>query len=185
MSTETPVHAKKQMSFSVLDDGRIMATFGPNLDPVYLGVNEVPEESQIKAIVEGLISRLRGFTSALEGDDRTPENLRTAVIKGADFLRSGGWKVERASGEGVQSFTQEIRAAHLFRKMKADAAGKEFSESLADVSALWEGLSEEQQKLVKATPRYQQALATIKAEDAAKRAAKMAKKAETSEDVDF
>jgi len=91
---------KRQMSFSVLDDGRIEASFGDNVPSLFLNPAEVPEATQLLAISEGLISRTRGYVSRLEGDDRTPENMAAAVAKGfaneyriAFLIKHDGWPV--------------------------------------------------------------------------------------------
>ena len=193
--SDTPVTTnKRQMSFSVLDDGRIEAAFGDSVEPLYLNPADVPEAVQLLAISEGLISRTRGYVSRLEGDDRTPENMRLAVEKGFSNLMAGIWKLERGEGGGSVDFTIEVEAAWLFRKMKAESKGEAFTETLSDTKALWDSLTDDvkdadgkvtekgQKSVVKALPRYQQALAQIKAQRAAAKAAKLAKKADEAEE---
>lgn len=169
---------KKQMSFSVLEDGTIQATFGEGIDPLRLHPEEVPEQTRMAAITEGLISRTRGYTSKLEGAERTPENLRIQVEKGFNALRAGVWKIER---EATEVFTVEIEAAHLFRKLKAASKGEAYSETVEQVAEIWAKLTDEQKATVKALPRYQQAMAEIKAQRALERARKLAKKADEAE----
>lgn len=206
MTTETQTTTpKKQMSLSYLTEtGQVMATFVDNSEPLYIGIDEVPEDSRIKALVGGIMANLRGATSKLEGENRTPANLRTAIAQRMTDIRAGQWTTERAPGEAGESYTIEQEAAWLFRKLKAEAANKEFTETLAEVAELWDSLTDDpkgadgkplkdengkvilgQKGQVKATPRYQQALAQIKARRAAEKAEKMAKKAAAAEDVDF
>lgn len=194
MTEPTTTGTKRQMSFSVLDDGRIEASFGGNVPSQYLNPAEVPEATQLLAISEGLISRTRGYVSRLEGEDRTPENMAVAVAKGFANLLAGIWKLERGEGGGSTDFTIEVEAAWLFRKMKAESKGEAFTETLADTKALWDSLTDDvkdesgkvvtkgQKSTVKALPRYQQALAQVKAERAQAKAAKLAAKADQAEE---
>lgn len=191
--TQTPTPSKKQMSFSVLDSGEIEASFGPDIEPLRLNPADVPEAVQLLAISEGLISRSRGYVSRLEGEDRTPENMRAQVLKAFDNLRAGIWKLERGEGGGSADFTIEIEAAWLFRKMKAEAKNETFTETLGETAAMWGQLTDDekdadgkviakgQKSQVKALPRYQQALAQVKARRAAEKAAKLAAKADADE----
>lgn len=206
MTTETQTTTpKKQMSLSYLaETGQVMATFVDNSEPLYIGIDEVPEDSRIKALVGGIMANLRGATSKLEGENRTPANLRTVIAQRMVDIRAGQWTTERTPGEAGETYTIEQEAAWLFRKLKAKAANKEFTETLAEVAELWDSLTDDpkgadgkplkdengkvilgQKGQVKATPRYQQALAQIKARRAAEKAEKMAKKAAAAEDVDF
>lgn len=185
--------SKRQMSFSVLDDGTIKATFGENVEPVSLNPSEVPEATQLAAITEGLISRARGYTSKLQDKDRTPENLRAAIVKAFENLRAGVWKVERVAGDGTPEYTVEVEAAFVFRQLRAAAKGEEYTGTIAEVAAEWEQLTEDvkdstgkvieqgQRSKVKALPRYQQALAQVKARRAQEKAARLAKKADDEE----
>ena len=190
--TATP---KKQMSFSVLDSGEIEASFGPNVEPLRLNpYDELPDEVKNLAMPEGVISRLRGYVSRLEGSERTPENMRAQVSKGMDNLRAGVWKLERGEGGGKAEFTVEVEAAWLFRKMKAEAKGENFTETIGETATMWAALTDDekdadgkvvtkgQKSQVKALPRYQQALAQVKARRAAEKAAKLAKKADEAEE---
>lgn len=185
--------SKRQMSFSVLDDGTIKATFGENVEPVSLNPSEVPEATQLAAITEGLISRARGYTSKLQDKDRTPEALRAAIVKAFENLRAGVWKVERVAGDGTPEYTVEVEAAFVFRQLRAAAKGEEYTGTIAEVAADWEQLTEDtkgadgkvteqgQRSKIKALPRYQQALAQVKARRAQEKAARMAKKADDDE----
>ena len=183
-TSEKPAEKTRQMSFTPLDDGTVRADFGPGLDPLIFSPQNVPEAPHAPAMVEGFLSRLRGHTSRLTGDDRTPENLRAAIEKGIASLYAGNWKIERvAAGE---DFSQEVRAAFVYRQMKAAAQNVEFTDTLASVNEAWQGLTEEQKKQLKATARYQLALAQVKAEDAAKKqAALLAKLAKEDADAGF
>ena len=188
-ATETPEtegtkHSGRQMSFTVLEDGRIQAAFGEGIDPLFLSPSEVPEQIQLAAITEGLISRARSYTSKLIGAEaRTGAALREVIGKAFDNLRAGSWKVERVAAEG--SYTIEVRAALLFRQMRAAAKGEECTDTLAQVADNWAALTDEQKKGVKALSRYQQALAQIKAADAAEKARKLAEKADAEDDGTF
>lgn len=180
---ETKPEAKtsRQMSFSVLEDGTIRADFGPELEPLTLNPGDVPETIYTAAVTEGLISRARGYTSKLTDSDRTPAALREAVAKAFTALLAGTWKIERAAGAG-EEFSLEVQAAHVFRAMRAKAKGEEYTGTLAEAAENFAALSDEQKKALKALPRYQLALAQVKAEHAAKKAEKLAKKVSESEE---
>lgn len=182
-TTETKPEAKtsRQMSFSVLEDGTIRADFGPELAPLTLNPGDVPETIYTAAVTEGLISRARGYTSKLTDSDRTPAALREAIAKAFTALLAGTWKIERAAGAG-EEFSLEVQAAHVFRAMRAKAKGEEYTGTLAEAAENFAALSDDQKKALKALPRYQLALAQVKAEHAAKKAEKLAKKVEASED---
>jgi hypothetical protein len=196
MSTEntpvepvTPEKTKtRQMSFSLLETGEIRADFGPELEAVTLDPAAVPESLQAAAMAEGLISRLRGYTSKLSDDaedpahKRTPENLRAAVQKGVVALLAGIWKIERAPGTGEAEYSMEVEAAFRFRASRAKSKGETFTDTLAQVAEIFGALTEDQKKQLKALPRYQACLAEVKAERAAAKAAKLAKKADDLED---
>ena len=185
-TTEAPKKTEKagrQMSFHVLDTGVIRADF-EGLDPLILDPSQVPEALHVAAMLEGFTSRLRGATSRLVDAERTPENLRSAVEKGMASLIAGVWKIERAAGEAEYSI--EVEAAFRFRKMRAQSKGEEFTGTLEEAAANFAALSEDQKKALKALPRYQLAMAEVKAERQAAKAAKMAKKVESDEaDVGF
>ena len=171
---------KRQMSFSVLDTGEIRADFGAELEPLILAPASVPEEIQAAAVTEGLISRLRGATSKLADADRTPENLRAAIQKGMENLLAGIWKIERAPGTAEVSI--EVEAAWLFRKLRAESKGEEFTGTIAEAAENFAQLTDEQKKTLKALPRYQAAAAQVKADRQAKKAAKLSAKADADED---
>ena len=184
--TQTPETKTKsrQMSFTVLEDGTIRADFGEGLDPVTLRPLDVPETLQAAAMTEGLISRARGYTSKLQDDARTPAALREAIAKAFDNLRAGVWKIERAAGEADYSI--EVEAAFLFRAMRAKAKNEPYSETIAEVAEAFAKLTDEQKKTLKALPRYQLAMAEIKAKRAAeKQAALLAKLAKEGDDAGF
>lgn len=191
-AAEGSATSKRQMQFTVLDDGTIKATFGENVEPVSLNPSEVPEATQLAAITEGLISRARGYTSKLQDKDRTPESLRAAIVKAFENLRAGVWKVERVAGDGTPEYTVEVEAAFVFRQLRAASKGETYEGTIAEVAAEWEKLTDDikvdgkvteqgQKSKIKALPRYQQALAQVKAKRAAEKAAKLAKKADAEE----
>lgn len=158
-----PAPAKtRQMTFTVLDDGNIRAEFGEGIDPLLLNPASVPEKLQVAAVTEGLISRLRGYTSRLTDTDRTPANLAAAIKKGMENLQAGVWKIERAAGEGAE-FPIEIEAAFLFRQMRAKAKNEDFKGTLAEAAENFAKLTDEEKKTLKALPRYQLAYAEVKA----------------------
>lgn len=177
----------RQMSFTVLDTGEIRADFGPGLDPIAFNPAELPEGIFPQAVAEGVISRLRGYTSKLGDSDRTPSNLRAAIAKGLENLQAGIWAVQRAPGAGAE-FSIEAEAAFLYRKGKfeADNAGQVYSGTLEADAEAFAALSDEQKAKLKKVPRYAAAYAQVKADRAAKKAAKLAEKATVSEeDADF
>lgn len=179
---QAPAPAKvRQMAFTILEDGTIQATFGDNVEPATLNPSAVPEAVQLAAIAEGLISRTRSYIGRLEGDDRTPEKMREQCLVGFNNLLAGTWKLERGQGGGSTEYTIEVRAALLFRQLKAKAKGEDCADTLETVAGMWAGFTDDQKKQVKALPRYQQALATVKAEAAAAKAEKLAKKADADE----
>jgi hypothetical protein len=171
----------RQMAFTILEDGTIQATFGDNVAPATLNPSAVPEAVQLAAIAEGLISRTRSYIGRLEGNDRTPEKMREQCLIGFNNLLQGTWKLERGQGGGSTEYTIEVRAALLFRQLKAKAKGEDCADTLETVAGMWAGFTDDQKKQVKALPRYQQALATVKAEAAAAKAEKLAKKADADE----
>ena len=184
-TTKTPEaktdEAKRSMHFVVLENGTIEAQF-PGLDPLRLDPADVPELTQMAAITEGLISRSRAYTGGISGDERTPKLMRECIEKAFANLRAGVWKVERAGA--AASYTIEEEAALLFRQLRAAAKGEECTDTQAQVAEEWNKLTEEQIKTVKATPRFQQALAQVKAARAAAKAAKASKKAEAEDAED-
>lgn len=178
-TTETE-KSKRQMSFTVLENGTIQANFGEALDPLTLDPAAVPEGLRLAAITEGLISRARSAASKLTDKDRTPENLRVAVEKAFQNLLAGVWKIERAAGAGAE-VSIEVEAAWLFQRMRAESQGQEYTTPLSDVVISWAGLSDEQKAKVKALPRYQAAYAKVKAARQAAKAEKLLKDADKTE----
>jgi hypothetical protein len=170
------------MTFTVLDDGTIRADF-VGLEPLILDPAAVPEHVQAAAIAEGYISRVRGYTSKLEGADRTPEALRAAVSRGFAALLNGVWKAEREAGKVEVSI--EAEAAYLFRAARAKAKGEEFVGTLEEAVTNFAALTDGQKKQLKAVPLYQAQLATVKAQRATLKAAAAQKKAEAAGDADF
>lgn len=184
---ETPAEEKgktRQMSFTVLDSGVIRAEFGPGLDPVDLDPATVPENVLSAATIEGLISRARGYSSRLEGADRTPAALREVTEKAFSNLVAGIWKIER-TGAGSAEFSIEVEAAWVFRKMR-EATGGAPAGTLEQTAENFAKLTEEQRTELKALPRYKAAYSQVKAERAAKKAAADLAKAEKAEEnIDF
>ena len=184
----------RQMSFTVLETGEIRADFGPGLDPIAFNPAELPEGIFPQAVAEGVISRLRGYTSKLSDSDRTPANLRTAIAKGLENLQAGIWAVQRAPGAGGE-YSIEAEAAYLYRKGKFEAEnpGQVYTNTLAQDAEAYAALSEDtknpdgtvtqgQKSKLKKVARYAAAYAQVKADRAAKKAAKLASKAEESEE---
>lgn len=176
--------AGRQMSFTVLEDGTVKAEFGPGLEPLAFNPAVLPEALIPDALSEGVISRLRGYTSKLTGDSRTPAKLREAVEKGLENLFSKGiWKIEREPGDPGSTISVEAEAAYVFRlKRYASliAAGKPAQEvgDLVTAAKQFAALSEEQKKQLKEVPLYKVAYAEVKAKRAQENAAKLAKAAE-------
>jgi hypothetical protein len=180
---QTPEKAtSRQMTFTILDDGSIQPSFGPGLENLTLLREEFHQNTIEAAISAGMVSRLRAFTSRCTGDERTPENLRAAVALGIESLKKGEWATERAPA--ALETTIEVEAAWGFRKARAAAEGREFTETLAETAVAWAALTDEQQKKVKALPRYAAILAAVKAERAAAKAAKAQKAAEKAAQED-
>lgn len=173
----TPEKAtSRQMAFAILDDGSIQASFGPGLENITFLREEFHPSTIEPAISAGIVSRLRAFTSRCTGDERTPENLRAAIALGVESLKKGEWAAERTPA--ALETTIEVEAAWGFRKARATAEGREFTETLAETAVAWAALTDEQQAKVKALPRYAAILAAVKAQRAAAKAAKAAAKAE-------
>ncbi len=172
--------SKRQMSFSVLEDGTIRAEFGPGLEPLTLNPGFVPETVLAAATTEGLIARARGYTSKLEGDTRTPATLREAIEKAFANLLAGVWKIERAGVAGAE-YTIEVEAALVFRQMRAASKGEVCADTIETVAANWETLSEDQRKQVKDLPRYKAAFAQVKASRQAEKAKALMAKADADE----
>ena len=175
----------RQMTFSILDSGEVRADFGEALDPVTFNPATMPETLFPAALAEGFISRLRGYTSRLTGEDRTPENLRKAIAAGIEALTQGVWKIHREAGAGGEGATMEQEAAFVFRCKRAEAKGEPVGCTLAEAAIAFSALTEEQKSTLKALPRYQAALAEVKAKRATLKAAKLAKKAEADDDFNF
>lgn len=173
--------SKRQMSFSVLDDGTIRADFGPGLDPLTLNPGAVPETIIAAATTEGLIARARGYTSKLEGDSRTPASLREAIAKAFTNLLAGVWKIERAPGSGGE-YTIEVEAALVFRQMRAASKGETCADTIEQVAAHWETLTDDQRKQVKDLPRYKAAFAQVKAARQAEKAKALMAEADKAEE---
>ena len=183
-TTEAP-KTKRQMTFSILEDGTVRADFPDSgLDAFVFSPASIPEASYPDALTEGVISRLRGFMGRLSGAERTAEALRGALVSGWEKLAAGQWKLERTPGEGGVSYSIEVEAAFLFRQKRAIAAGKDVSEAgtIEQAAENFAALSEEQISKLKANPVYQLARAEVKAKRDAEKMAKLAKKAAESED---
>jgi hypothetical protein len=177
---------KRQMTFTVKDDGAIRAEFGEGVEPVEMSPTSLPEALAAAALTEGVISRLRGYTSKLTDKDRTPEALRAAVAKGVENLLKGIWKIERAPGEGTPDYSIEVEAAHLFKTMRAAAKGEQFTATIAETADAFNALDDEQKKKLKALSKYQLAYAEVKAARAAAKLEKMKKDAdEEGDEVGF
>lgn len=176
--------AGRQMSFTVLDTGTVKAEFGPGLEALDFNPATLPESILADAITEGVISRLRGYTSKLTGENRTPEKLREAVVKGLENLFSKGiWKIEREPGDPGSTISVEAEAAYVFRQKRYAslvAAGKPAAEvgDLVTAAKQFASLTEEQKKQLKEVPLYKVAYAEVKARRAAENASKLAKAAE-------
>jgi hypothetical protein len=174
----TPEKSTRQMSFTELDNGDVRADFGPGLDPVVFTPAALPEALLAAALTEGVIARLRSYTSKLVGDSRTPANLRESIVKGVDNLFAKGiWKIEREPGEPGASISIEAEAAWIFRQKRAAAKGEDYLQSLVDCAKDFGALSDDKKKQLKAVPAYQVAYAAVKARKAAENAAKLAKAA--------
>lgn len=187
VAIETPAVAEKpktrQMSFTVLENGHIMAEFGEGVEKLHLDPGKIPESMQSAAMAEGLISRARGYTSRLTDAERTPQALHVAIAKAFANLLAGVWKAERATGEAEYSI--EVEAAFLFRQMRAKAKNEPFEGTLAEAAEGWAKLSDEQKKQLKALSKYQLALAEIKAKRAAEKLTAQRAKAEKEPDIGF
>lgn len=184
MSDETPVtpvpeaKAVRQMSFTELDTGDVRADFGPGLEPVVFTPAALPETLLAAALTEGVVARLRGYTSKLVGAARTPEALREAILKGVENLFTHAlWKIEREPGEGGTTISIEAEAAWIFRQKRALAKGEAYTQDLADCAKDFSALPDEKRAALKAVPLYKIAYAEVKARKAAENAAKLAKQA--------
>lgn len=205
-AVETP--SKRQMSFTLGEDGVIRAEFGEGIEPLSLNVAEVPEAIYALAVGEGIISRLRGYTSKLTEQTRTPENLRTAISKGMENILAGTWKVERVSATGETEYPIEVEAAYLFKVKryekalaKAKADGIDYTGAMPgtieEAAAAYKTLTEDtetvsvdgkkvktlgQKSQLKALPLYQLAYAEVKQRRNAEKLAKLAAAVEKDED---
>lgn len=177
-TTETPAKTgnKRQMQFAILENGNIQASFGEGIDPITLDIATVPEQVQLAAITEGLISRARSYTNNLTDDERTPENLAKRVAKAFAALMAGTWKAER--GTVSAEFTIDQEAAHLFRIKRGEKKGEPYTSTQEETAEAWNALSDEQRKTAKGVPLFQLALAEVKAKRSAEKMAKLVKAAE-------
>lgn len=185
--TETQAPAKpaektRQMSFAVLNDGTVRAEFGEGIDPLSFHPATMPEGLFPAALAAGFIGRLRGYTSRLVGEGRTPAALRAAIEKGITDLKAGIWAAEREPGEGTGEISMEAEAAYVYRVKRAESKGEAYDGTLAQAVTDFDNLTEEQKKVLKALPRYQLAYAEVKAKRQAAKAEKLAKKVKDEED---
>jgi hypothetical protein len=131
----------------------------------------------------GLKTKLRNFTAAEKdeaGGTITPEQMLERLKKGAELLMAGTLRVAREAGEKGAGGTLLLEATYIYRRMKAEARGEEFTETPADVAKLLDALSDEQVEQLKGTSLFKAALAEAKLARAAK-AADKAKKAALAE----
>lgn len=171
----------RQMSFTVLDDGTVRADFGEGVDPLAFHPATMPESLFPPALAAGFIARLRGYTSRLVGDTRTPEGLRKAIEKGISDLKAGIWAAEREPGAGDE-ISMEAEAAYRYRVKRAESKNEVYTGTLADAVADFNNLTDEQKKVLKGLPRYQLAYAEVKAERQAAKMEKLAKKVKDEEE---
>lgn len=182
---QTPAPTKtRQMSFSVLDDGTVRADFGEGVDPLTFNPATLPEKLFPSALAKGFIMFLQGRTSRLAGENRTPKTLHDAVAAGLTDLRNGIWTQERQAGAGGE-ISIEAEAAHWFRVARAEKKGEAYTLTVEQSAEAYAALSEDQQAKLKSLPTYKAAYAKVKAERQTAKAAKLAKKAETEEEIDF
>lgn len=188
---------KRQMSFVTLEDGTVHATFGEGIEPIKFHPATLPDALYPMALALGFITFLKRETSALVGDERTAEALRGKIAAGLEDLRAGKWTAERAASAGPE-ITAEVEAAHLFRIARGEKIGQPYTATVRETAeafaALPDGLAKDpahadgptpkSKAALKATAAYQQAYAKVKAQRAAARAEKLAKK-EVSSDFDF
>jgi hypothetical protein len=185
------------MTFTVLESGLVQADFpDAGLDPFTFEPGTIPQSLFPDALIAGVVYNMRSATSKLVGVARTPVAMREALVTRWASITSGKWMAERAvAGEGGGSFTLEQLAAFLFRQKrhaaleaKAEKNGTEvpeFTATLAESAAQFAALDDEQKAKLKAVPLYQMAFAEVKAEAAAAKAAKLAKKMADVEAEDF
>lgn len=183
-TTDAP-KAKRQMTFSVLEDGTVRADFPDSgLEPFVFAPSAIPEACYADAVTDGVIYRMRSGMGRLTGEARTADAMRASLVETWGHLSAGNWKVARVAGEGGTSYTIEVEAAFIFRQKRAVAAGKDISEAgtLAQAAENYAALSDDQVAKLKANPLYQLARAEVKAARDAEKLAKLAKKAAESED---
>lgn len=177
---------KRQMTFTVLDDGTVRADFPDSgLEAYTFNPSAIPEALYPDALTEGVINRLRGHMGKLVGGARTPEAMRQTLIHGWETIQKGVWKIEREAGVGT--FSAEVEAAWLFRQKRAVAAGQPIESvgTLAESATAYAQLSDKNKAKLKATPLYKAAYAEIRARNALANASKLQKKAGTAEDTGF
>ena len=180
----------RQMSFQPLEDGSIKADFGEGVEAFTFTPAAAPESLFPQIIAKGVMAFLQGRTSKLQGDDRTPETLRTAIVKGWEDLMAGVWVRERAPGAPAEE-SIEVEAAHLYRVKRGEKSGTPYTGTLQDTAAAWEALTDAQREMlkgrsadkekglaaIKANALYASCYAEVKAARAKARAEKLAKKA--------
>lgn len=176
-----PEKKGRQMSFTQLADGSIQASFGEGIDPITLSLLDLPESITAAAVTEGVISRLRGYTSKLVDDKRTPAALAEAVAKGIENLKAGVWKIER-DGVATPEHSIEVEAAFLFKQQMAAKKGVEFTETLDTVAVAFAALTPEQVKQLKGLTRYQLCYAEVKDQRSKAKLEALRKKVDAEED---
>lgn len=198
---QTQTKRPRVVSFNVADDGKLTIDFAADgVEALSMEPGNLPVDIQMRAVVEGIITRLRRYGE----DGETAEDKRAAIEKGIAQLVAGQWGAPRGAGGGAE-FSLTILAAHEYKLAKARKLGQEYIGSVQDTAdelapildeydtaqEAAKGLDDKARAAalagtrlakLKATAMFQAAWTKVKAEKAAKDAEKAAKKAETAED---
>ncbi len=173
----------------VNEDGSVTFAFPAIGEKLTVRMEDFPQNVRDFFGIFGMRTKLRNFTAlekAEDGSAASPAAKFAELKKGYDLLVAGTLRAAREPGEKGASSTVELEAfvAYKVTKLRDKGASDEEIAAVTPVSiaAELEKLTDDQIKEVKATKRFQKALADVKAARAAARAAKLAKEAAAEED---
>lgn len=181
-----------QMEQTVNEDGSVVFAFPELGKSLTAKLEDFPQNVRDFFAIFGMRTKLRNFTALEAGEDGTPASAAEKfeeLQKGYKLLTDGVLRAAREKGEGKGGGgTMELEAFVLYKRTKLAEKGAPQAEvdavTTTTIAAELEALSEEQVKAVKATKRFERAMAEVKAQRAAAKAAKLRAKAESEDDVD-
>lgn len=164
MSENTTAVETKTSKFcdkSFTDEGVATFTFG-NGTTISINVRELPEEQQFNLMMHGMLQKGGDSFASAKGD----YDFATAALeKVVNQLKNDQWVASRASSGESKPKSTELAAA--LARVKS-------IEDVSVVQAAVEAATDDQRKAWRAHPLVAKAIADIRAEKAAARAAKAA-----------